>query len=165
MSILLPAGRVALRLIKTAACVHLIHQYGYSITATYGSSMLPTINLQGDAVVTSRMYARGRGIGVGDVVSFWHPMFPGVSACKRVIGMPGDFVLKGTPGGNSDLMIQIPKGHCWVVGDNLEASRDSRIFGPLPLALIRGKLKYRWRRTSPRFKVFGNGLQKVEEQA
>lgn len=31
-------------------------------------------------------------------------------------------------------------GHCWIVGDNLLASRDSRYFGPLPMALIQGKV-------------------------
>lgn len=35
---------------------------------------------------------------------------------------------------------QIPKGHCWIVGDNLGVSRDSRHFGPLPIALIQGKV-------------------------
>ena len=34
---------------------------------------------------------------------------------------------------------QVPQGHCWLVGDNLPASRDSRDFGPVPLGLIRGK--------------------------
>ncbi len=40
--------------------------------------------------------------------------------------------------------IQVPQGHCWVTGDNLKHSRDSRLFGPLPLALIRGKVLARW---------------------
>jgi mitochondrial inner membrane protease subunit 1 len=38
---------------------------------------------------------------------------------------------------------QIPKGHCWVVGDNMAASRDSRMFGPVPMALIQGKITYK----------------------
>ena len=40
--------------------------------------------------------------------------------------------------------MQVPEGHCWVNGDNLDASRDSRIFGPLPLALVRGKVLAAW---------------------
>lgn len=41
----------------------------------------------------------------------------------------------------------MPEGHCWIIGDNLPESRDSRTFGPLPLALIKGKVVakfYRW---------------------
>ena len=34
----------------------------------------------------------------------------------------------------------MPEGHCWLLGDNLEESRDSRTYGPVPLALIRGKV-------------------------
>jgi inner membrane protease subunit 1 len=34
---------------------------------------------------------------------------------------------------------QVPEGHCWVIGDNMAASRDSRHFGPMPMALIQGK--------------------------
>ena len=35
---------------------------------------------------------------------------------------------------------QVPLGHCWVLGDNLPESRDSRMYGPIPLALIKGKV-------------------------
>ena len=35
---------------------------------------------------------------------------------------------------------QIPEGHCWLAGDNSPESRDSRDYGPLPLALIKGKV-------------------------
>ncbi len=69
--------------------------------------MLPTINVRDDFLVISRRHARGRGIRVGDVVSYWHPVEADVSVVKRVIGMPGDFVLRDTPGSDSDMMIQV----------------------------------------------------------
>lgn len=34
----------------------------------------------------------------------------------------------------------MPEGHCWMLGDNLSESRDSRSYGPVPLALIKGKV-------------------------
>jgi inner membrane protease subunit 2 len=29
------------------------------------------------------------------------------------------------------LLVQVPKGHCWVEGDNAEVSLDSKSFGPV----------------------------------
>ncbi|KAK4539174.1 hypothetical protein LTR36_001174 [Oleoguttula mirabilis] len=102
--------------------------------------MLPTIASAGDMLLISKYYRRGRQLGVGDVVSYKHPIRPGEYAVKRILGMPGDFVVVETPGKGVGRMIQVPEGHCWVVGDNLTWSRDSRIFGPLPLALVTGKV-------------------------
>ena len=36
--------------------------------------------------------------------------------------------------------LQVPEGHCWILGDNLTESRDSRTYGPIPLGLINGKV-------------------------
>ena len=58
--------------------------------------------------------------------------------CGRV------FFLEG--GGKGKLVLmgvgveQVPDGHCWLLGDNLPESRDSRVYGPIPLALIKGKV-------------------------
>lgn len=41
-------------------------------------------------------------------------------------------------------VMQIPEGHCYVAGDNLKYSRDSRMFGPLPLGLVKAKAIGRW---------------------
>lgn len=70
--------------------------------------------------------------------------------------MPGDFVSIMSAGrGDGDLeksdeegdwanvkeqVVRVPEGHCWLAGDNLEWSRDSRVFGAVPLNLVRGKV-------------------------
>lgn len=38
--------------------------------------------------------------------------------------------------------ITIPHGHCFVLGDNRHESRDSRHFGPVPLADVKGRVDY-----------------------
>uniref|UniRef100_A0A4W5N872 Peptidase S26 domain-containing protein n=1 Tax=Hucho hucho TaxID=62062 RepID=A0A4W5N872_9TELE len=44
----------------------------------------------------------------------------------------------------------VPKGHVWLEGDNLSNSADSRSYGPVPYALIRGRVCLKVRRgTSP----------------
>lgn len=69
--------------------------------------MLPLFEVWGQGAVTSRAHAHGRGIKVGDVVKFKLPVTED-EAIKRVMGMPGDFVLAGSPdrGGEGD-MIQV----------------------------------------------------------
>ncbi|CAD0050755.1 unnamed protein product [Aureobasidium pullulans] len=124
--------------------MHIFFDHFFTWRATWGPSMLPTLNASGTTVIISKYYRRGRGIEVGDMVSFKHPVQSEINAIKRVIGMPGDFVLRDTPDQGDGTMIQVPTGHCWLVGDNLPASRDSRIYGPVPLALIKGKVIALW---------------------
>ena len=38
--------------------------------------------------------------------------------------------------------ITVPEHHCFVLGDNRNLSRDSRHFGPIPLATIKGRADY-----------------------
>lgn len=44
----------------------------------------------------------------------------------------------------NDKYIIVPEGHCWVTGENLSASLDSRTYSVLPMGLIKGKLIYAW---------------------
>ncbi|KIH94095.1 mitochondrial inner membrane protease subunit 1 [Sporothrix schenckii 1099-18] len=133
-------GRWAVGTAKTLACCHLIWTYGYSVGPASGPSMLPTFSVAGDWLLVAKRFRGGRDVRVGDLVVYRIPVEPADEAVKRVMGMPGDYVLVNSPEGQSDLMIQVPQGHCFLVGDNLPASRDSRTFGPVPLALVRGKV-------------------------
>ncbi len=38
------------------------------------------------------------------------------------------------------MQVVVPEGHMWVQGDNLVLSRDSREYGPVPLALVKGRV-------------------------
>ena len=108
---------------NTALLAHVFLTYMYTIKPTYGISMVPTINPVGNWILISKRHRRGRRIGVGDLVSFKHPLLE-IRAVKRVVGMPGDFVLSGTPGVGEERMVQ--------VGDNLPF-----ITHPIEAALIR----------------------------
>jgi inner membrane protease subunit 1 len=144
---------------QVALTLHVINAYIGCIGATDGISMVPTIPhayRSTPYIVESRLHRRGRNIHVGDIITFTHPVNPSGTMSKRVIGMPGDFVSVMTPGRREeDLtkddsegdwanvkenLIRVPEGHCWVAGDNLEWSRDSRIFGAVPLGLVKGKV-------------------------
>lgn len=77
------------------------------LALTDGPSMLPTINVRGVRVYIDNSYRRGRDVKVGDVVDFHHPMERGRGAIKRVMGMPGDFVVKDGGEGRGKMMIQV----------------------------------------------------------
>nr|POF18667.1 hypothetical protein CFP56_62175 [Quercus suber] len=72
--------------------------------------MTPTLQ-SFDWLLISKYYRRGREVKVGDLVSFRHPVNRETYAVKRVIGLPGDFVLRDTPGKN-EVMIQVSCKAC-----------------------------------------------------
>lgn len=125
-----------------------------------GPSMFPTLPDKDSVAIYSRLHKHGRNVKVGDIVLAYSPYFLHEMVAKRVIGMPGDYVVRdpplsptvggalipGKPGQDTrttceePMMIQVPEGHVWLAGDNLPYSRDSREYGPFPMALIRGKV-------------------------
>lgn len=103
----LTIGRAALLVIGVFISSHIFLTHAYSMSAAYGISMLPTLNSFGDVLVTNKMYRRGRGVVIGDVICVKHPVMAEERAVKRVIGMPGDFVMEGTPDTPNQRMIQV----------------------------------------------------------
>lgn len=89
---------------------HVLSEYVGTPSVTYGASMLPTLAVQGDSVWIDSRYRYGKNLKVGDLVSFKHPLVPSAMAIKRVMGMPGDFVLRDTIDGDasqSGMMLQV----------------------------------------------------------
>jgi hypothetical protein len=82
--------------------------------------MVPTL-LGGDKLLLVPILRRP---AVGDLVAFDDPEYPARLLVKRVLS--------------------IGEGALEVGGDNEGASRDSRSFGPVPLAAVRGRAVYRY---------------------
>jgi signal peptidase I len=100
--------------------------------AVDGESMSPAL-LPGDRLLLLR-----RRVRRGDVVAFAHPRLPGITAVKRVAGVPGDRV-------DSVARSALDAGDGYVLlGDNPAASTDSRQFGAVPSAALRGRAVYRY---------------------
>ncbi|UNI19478.1 hypothetical protein JDV02_005660 [Purpureocillium takamizusanense] len=158
--------RLAISTLKATCLAHLAFTHLVQLSPASGPSMLPTFSVHGDWIAADMTARRGGGISssssgdssggggsgsgsggaynrlrVGDLVLYKIPISDSQHGVKRLVGLPGDYVSLGTPGEDGEeQMIQVPQGHCWIVGDNLPASRDSRQFGPLPLALVQGKI-------------------------
>jgi nickel-type superoxide dismutase maturation protease len=89
-----------------------------------GESMVPVL-LPGDRLLVWRGLGPFRPpIRVGDLVALADPRDPARVVVKRVAGRDGTEI--------------------FVRGDNEAASTDSRHFGPVPAAAIRGRVIYRY---------------------
>ncbi|KAK9846521.1 hypothetical protein WJX81_005897 [Elliptochloris bilobata] len=132
-----------------APCYFAFQSYGYSLHVVDGLSMQPTFNPTGepvrDRVVVERWRVRALALlgqvgrySRGDVVLLRAPDRPGEYIIKRLVALEGDWLY--VPG-RVDVE-KIPKGHCWVEGDNVALSADSRTrYGPVPLSLVEGRAR------------------------
>ncbi|MDO9107584.1 MAG: signal peptidase I, partial [Coriobacteriia bacterium] len=124
-----------------------------------GISMLPTL-LPNDILLVTKGYDSPVR---GDIVVVYAPdnaqVETGSEFVKRVIAVPGDEVqvVSGVAYVNGKLEpdsypktilaedlglkpITVPEGHLLVLGDNRPVSLDSRVFGPIPIGLVIGRV-------------------------
>lgn len=124
-------------------------------------SMVPAVHPGAYALVLTIPSARDE-LAPGDLVVFDSPDDGGVNV-KRVIALAGqemairdalvyvDGIERGEPGIDSSAIDgtyfgprQVPPDSVFVLGDNREASVDSRHYGPVPLDHIRGRVLWIW---------------------
>ena len=115
------------------------------------TSNAPTI-LPGDRILVDRMPVRA--LARGDLVFFRAPEEPGRTWVRRVVAVSGDVVGAGPAGVTVNGAVAaagpcepygpvtIGPGRCFVVGEDLAKSRDSRHFGPLRIDAIIGRPLY-----------------------
>ncbi len=133
-----------------------------------GASMEPSFET-GQYIFTSKVTYKFRPLERGDVVVIHAPENYEVEYIKRVIGLPGDTLIfqNGEVYLNGEMLnepyisdktpvwgfsayakegvpIIVPKGEVIVLGDNRPKSKDSREFGPIPIASIIGQVFYRY---------------------
>ncbi|KAL5577183.1 hypothetical protein UlMin_018882 [Ulmus minor] len=127
---------------KVLCGLHVVNTYLGTVVLPYGPSMLPTISLTGNLLLAERVSTRFGKVERGDVVLFRSPQQPRMVVTKRVIGMEGDTVKFVADPKKSDRCetIVVPRGHVWVEGDNIYASKDSRKYGPVPYGLLEAKV-------------------------
>jgi signal peptidase I len=126
-----------------------------------GTAMLPTLS-NGDRIFVGKQV---ESIHREDIVVFWFPDNPSQSFIKRVVGLPGETLridsrgqlfINGEPvaepyldAGRTRFPRAMPdtfiKFHYYfVMGDNRDASNDSRSWGLVPEKYIYGKFLWRY---------------------
>lgn len=158
-----PARGILIEIIETIVLALVLFFAINFVTARIrveGSSMEPNFH-DGDYVVVNRLtYSIGE-IQRGDVIVFPYPLNPEEDYIKRVIGLPGDrvAVYSGVVYVNGEAIDEVylsaptsqdlaeqlvPEGSVYVLGDNRDASSDSRSWGPLAIDQILGKAVFRY---------------------
>lgn len=129
-------------------------------------SMKPTL-LVGDRILVDKLTKNLDKIGRGDIVVFVFPPDPRKDFVKRVIGLPNDLIeiRDKTLYVNGDLFqedyvihtdpniisakyrsrdnlgpIRVPQNSIFALGDNRDASFDSRFWGFVELSKVKGKV-------------------------
>ena len=119
------------------------------------ASMRPTLQVNDYIVVDTRKWQPQRG----EIVVFRSPQSSHkTDLVKRVVGVPGDtveirdgvvyvngqpFELPSEEPPDSDFPpLEVPAGEFFVMGDNVNDSRDSRYIGNIPAENMVGKVKF-----------------------
>ena len=127
-------------------------------------SMLPTLH-KDDCLMTNPRAYHSQAPKRGDLIIFKYPQDPAKQFIMRVIALEAETVeiknkqvfIDGQPleepykthedTATDDARdnfgpLKVPAGHCFVLGDNRDNSNDSRFWGPLPLANVKGRALY-----------------------
>ncbi len=168
-----PAWKIALREIYELVRIFVIalvivipiRYFVFQTFTVNGASMEPNFH-NADYLIIDELSYRLRPPERGEVIVFRYPVDPSEFFIKRVIGLPGETVevkngdvyVGADPNKLSKLNeAYLPKDHLtygggratlgpsqyYVMGDNRNASLDSRTFGPLDKRFITGKTALR----------------------
>ncbi|KAJ8084227.1 hypothetical protein PM082_002994 [Marasmius tenuissimus] len=137
----------SLKVFNFFCAIHIFTEYVGRPSIMQGPSMLPTLANEGEIVIEDRLTYRlwPESLARGDLLILKSPIDANRLICKRLLGLPGDTICVDPTGEKalSTEHVTIPKGHVWISGDNAAYSRDSREYGPVPMALIQAKLHAR----------------------
>jgi signal peptidase I len=120
-------------------------RFNFTSVVVAGQSMLPTLK-NGKKVLVSKAYWLVGGIQDGSIVVIQQGDKPSDYIIKRVYKMAGESVdsfnfprdvLLSETGGEG---YKVPENHVFVIGDNRGISEDSRVFGPVEMDKIIGKV-------------------------
>ncbi|KAK4533060.1 hypothetical protein CCYA_CCYA15G3917 [Cyanidiococcus yangmingshanensis] len=151
MSQLRRLGRSLFSGLTYVPVIYFIHENFFTFVPVQGASMQPTLNpvstaketfsssrSSGDIVFVSRLLRHFWDTKRGEVVVLRSPdQGPRKRLIKRVVALEGDRIYNCRTGKE----VEIPRGCCWIEGDNRALSRDSAShYGPVPLGLIEGRV-------------------------
>ena len=143
--------RGMLRLLYRAAVIST-----FTRVVVTGSSMYPTLD-SGEYVLFNRLAYVRRSPRRGDIVLVRRPLEKEKAIIKRVVGIPGDTVqfsqgvvtVNGVPLEEASYLEEMDSeerglwtlkhDECFLLGDAMDMSTDSRSYGPVPQKAIKAR--------------------------
>ncbi|EEC20436.1 inner membrane protease subunit IMP-1, putative [Ixodes scapularis] len=151
--VLTKCAKISGFIIQSTAIAYCVVEFCGGLVICSGSSMEPTIQ-NNDIILTEQVSVHMHNIRRGDIIVAKCPTNPRQYICKRVVAVYGDdpvsvfsmrkvcrCIAVGLALGADTprSLCRIPRGHVWLEGDNKGNSTDSRVYGPVPLGLVRGR--------------------------
>ncbi len=156
--------RILRELVETALMTAIVFVFLITFVVqgfkVYGSCMEPNLHT-GERLLGNKFIYRFEKPSRGDVVVFRFPANPRKVFVKRIIALPDEIleIRDGKVYINGDTLDEpylgkaphgdfppqkVPKGYVFVLGDNRDASNDSRLWGNLPMRNIQAKAWVRY---------------------
>lgn len=128
------ASRVLSPIVVGVAC----NDHVASVKTVDSDAMQPTLDRE--TVVIDRGFLRRRPWNRYDVVVVRSPSDRHRTLVARLLHFEGEYTrVRGASGFFH--LVQVPRGHCWIQVDNLDVDAyDSRTYGPVPMALVEGRV-------------------------
>jgi len=150
--------RFALDALLGATLMVVVHLFVIQVSIVKGNSMEPCLH-DGDRLVVDRVSYNVGEVHRGDLVVMRYPRNPAVDFVKRVVALPGDRIAMQhgvllvnevpadsygcIPDRQDMAALTVPPEHVFVLGDNRPISCDSRDFGLVAHALLKGRVRVR----------------------
>lgn len=131
--------------VQSLGALYCIQKYGFFMSRVQGPSMYPTFKGRDEVVLVDAFTPWAGNIKKGDIVICTRPMSSTVhdNVIKRVSAIEMETVTLYPDINHADVrLVEVPKGHIWLLGDNPAHSLDSRTYGPVPMALVKGRVLF-----------------------
>mmetsp|Transcript_13007 Transcript_13007/g.32876 ORF Transcript_13007/g.32876 Transcript_13007/m.32876 type:complete len:171 (+) Transcript_13007:161-673(+) len=137
--------RAAAQVLTAVPVAVVLHDCVFTVCRVPDPSMAPTLQGGGEYVFVDKFSIRSWMAPCpelrGEVVYLRSPNEPDKVLLKRVVGIPGDWISDW-----DSIPLQVPKGHCWVEGDDKKSNRTNRFQkhfagGLVPFGLIQGEVR------------------------
>ncbi|KAG6512497.1 mitochondrial inner membrane protease subunit 1-like [Zingiber officinale] len=132
-----------------------------------GEEMVPTLAGNGGTLLVRKIpFPHPTQVFVGDVVMMKNPLKNDDYFFRRVAAIEGDEMVSNN---EKEEPFTLKKDQCWVLADNeslkAKEAQDSRLFGPVPMGCIAGRVIYALRSAVDHGPVYNSQMAMAQDSS